>query len=96
MFYAAQSLLREKGIEVIKHSAVVAKFGEAFAKTGKIDPRFHRFLINAKQKRETADYDVFMTIDKETVEERIAWAKDFLREIEKFFDSDKEIRGHIT
>ncbi|MCX6564134.1 MAG: HEPN domain-containing protein, partial [Candidatus Aminicenantes bacterium] len=28
MFYAAQALLKNSGVDVIKHSAVVAKFGE--------------------------------------------------------------------
>lgn len=79
MFYAAQALLKSIGIDVSKHSAVVAKFGQHFAKTRRIDPKYHRFLIDAKKKRETADYDVFSLIDKEIAEERMAWAEDFLK-----------------
>ena len=83
MFYSAQALLKNAGINVSKHSAVVAKFGQHFAKTGKIDPKYHRFLIDAKKKRETADYDVFSFIDRETAEERISWADEFLKRIKK-------------
>ena len=64
MYYAAQALLNADGIDVVKHSAVEAAFGYHFAKTGKIDPKFHRMLRNARKIREIADYD----IDEEIVE----------------------------
>lgn len=83
-FYATQALLKENGINVVKHSAVVSKFGEQFVKTGKIDPRFHRHLIDAKQKREIADYDVFLSINHQTAVERLSGAKAFLREIKRY------------
>jgi uncharacterized protein (UPF0332 family) len=83
MFYAAQALLKNSGVDVIKHSAVVAKFGEHFVKTGKMDPLFHRYIIDAKQKREIADYDVFLGIDRKTAEERLEWARNFLSKIKE-------------
>lgn len=58
MFYAAQALLKSEGIEVIKHSAVESALGYYFAKTGKIDPKYHRMLIDARKVREIADYDI--------------------------------------
>lgn len=64
MFYAAQALLNTEGIDVVKHSAVEAAFGYHFAKTGKIDAKFHRMLMNARKIREIADYD----IDEEIIE----------------------------
>lgn len=64
MYYAAQALLIADGIDVVKHSAVESAFGYHFAKPGKIDPKFHRMLLNARKIREIADYD----IDEEIVE----------------------------
>jgi uncharacterized protein (UPF0332 family) len=64
MYYAAQALLNADGIDVVKHSAVEAAFEYHFAKTGKIDPKFHRMLMNARKIKEIADYD----IDEEIVE----------------------------
>ncbi len=64
MFYATQALLKSEGIEVIKHSAVESALGYHFAKTGRIDPKYHRMLINARKIREIVDYD----IQEETVE----------------------------
>ena len=59
MFYAAQALLKSAGIDVTKHSAVESEFGYRFAKTGKIAPKYHKMLINARKIREQADYDIF-------------------------------------
>lgn len=64
MFYAAQALLKSEGIDVSKHSAVESAVGYYFVKTGKIDQKYHRMLINARKIRELADYD----IDEEIVE----------------------------
>ena len=58
MFYAAQALLKSEQIEVIKHSAVESELGYRFAKTGRIDPKYHRMLINARKIREIVDYDI--------------------------------------
>jgi uncharacterized protein (UPF0332 family) len=58
MFYAAQALLKAEDIEVVKHSAVESALGYYFAKTGRIDPKYHRMLINARKVREIVDYDI--------------------------------------
>ena len=58
MFYAAQALLKSEGIDVIRHSAVESALGYHFAKTGRIDPKYHKMLINARNIREVADYDI--------------------------------------
>ena len=48
MFYIAEAFLVGENLSFSKHSAVISKFGELFARTSKIDPKFHRYLINAK------------------------------------------------
>ena len=58
MFYAAQALLKAEDIDVVKHSAVESALGYYFAKTGRIDPKYHRMLINARKVREIVDYDI--------------------------------------
>jgi hypothetical protein len=47
MFYAAKALLLLDGIDVSEHSAVAAAFGKEYAKRGKIDPRYHRILLDS-------------------------------------------------
>ena len=57
MFYIAEAFLVGENLSFSKHSAVISKFGELFARTGKIDPKFHRYLIDAEQIRLKGDYD---------------------------------------
>lgn len=64
MFYATKALLAAEGIDVVKHSAVESAFGYYFAKPGRIDPKYHKMLMNARKIREIADYD----IDEEIIE----------------------------
>ncbi len=56
MFYAATALLHSEGITVSKHSAVIAQVGQYFAKTGQLEPRLHRLLIDMFDERQLADY----------------------------------------
>jgi uncharacterized protein (UPF0332 family) len=81
MFYAAQALLKSEGIDVIKHSAVESAFGYHFAKTGKIDPKFHRMFIDARKIRETADYDIQEEIVEPVASLKIEEGKLFLMTI---------------
>ena len=58
MFYAARALLVSDGVDVTKHSAVESAVGFHFAKSGKLDSKYHRMLIEARNVREIADYDI--------------------------------------
>lgn len=78
MFYAAQALLRSEGIDVTKHSAVESAFGYHFAKPGRIDPKYHRMLMDARKVREVADYDIQEEIVEPTASLKIEEGKSFL------------------
>ncbi len=47
MFYAAAAALEKIGISRAKHSAVIAAFGEQFAKTKRVDARYHSIPLDA-------------------------------------------------
>lgn len=81
MFYAAQALLKSEGIDVVKHSAVESAFGFHFAKTGKIDPKYHKMLIDARKIREIADYDIQEEIVEPVASLKIEEGKAFLKAI---------------
>lgn len=83
MFYAAQALLRAHGIEVVKHSAVASMLGRHFAKTGRLDPWYHRRFINARRAREIADYGLFEEISELTARQIMADAQAFVTEVER-------------
>lgn len=85
MFYLAQIYLLEDDLSFSKHSAVIAEFGYKFARTAKIPSEFHRNLINAQGKRNIADYDSELIIDKEEAENQMRKAEDFLIFTENYF-----------
>jgi uncharacterized protein (UPF0332 family) len=83
MYYAAQALLKFEGIDVIKHSAVESALGYSFAKTGRIDPKYHRMLIDARKIREIADYDIEEEIVEPVASLKIEEGKSFLAAIKE-------------
>ena len=78
MFYVAVALLHEQGLDFRRHGGVHSAFGVHFAKTEKMDPKFHRYLLDAFETRQEADYDVYIALNDETVREMIKRARDFL------------------
>jgi len=83
MFYAAKALLLLQGIDVSKHSAIIAAFGREYAKTGKIDPRHHRMLLDGFEWRQKSDYDVYWLATTEQAEKCQQDAEAFVAEVEK-------------
>ena len=90
MFYAAQALLKENGIQRVKHSAVQAAFGQHLVKTGKIDAKFHRMLIDARETRELADYTVGEEVSAETAIFRVKNAEEFIQIVKTLLTGDGE------
>ena len=78
MFYIAEAFLIGEDLSFSKHSAVISKFGELFARTGKIDPKFHRYLIDAEQIRLKGDYDRSERLNAEDAKLLIERSQKFL------------------
>ncbi len=78
MFYIAEALLLEQGLSYSSHAAVISAFGKIFAKTGRLDARFHRYLLDAQDTRNVGVYGIEPGIATEQVEEIMLWAEDFL------------------
>lgn len=71
-----------------KHSAVIADFGKNFAKTGKVPQEFHQYLINAFNKRNIADYDAEVIVEKADAELQIKRAEEFLNFAENYLNRE--------
>jgi uncharacterized protein (UPF0332 family) len=78
MFYITEAFLVDENLSFSKHSAVISKFGELFARTGKIDPKFHRYLIDAEQICFKGDYDRSERLTAEDAKLLIERAEEFL------------------
>lgn len=74
MYYCAQALLGGDAGRFKKHAGVHAAFGERFARTGRLDPKYHRWLLAAYQKQLYAE-----VLRRADAVEAVAQARDFLQ-----------------
>jgi uncharacterized protein (UPF0332 family) len=84
MFYTAEALLNEKGFQFGKHGNVIAAYGQHFAKTKELDPKFHRWLLTGFDQRQIGDYAFEPDVEKSVVVEMISQAREFLEAAKKY------------
>lgn len=78
-FYVAEALLLSIGLEYSRHGQVLSQYGLHFAKSSRLDPRFHRLFDRAFNLRQRADYDATANLDAELVDELIREGTEFVR-----------------
>jgi uncharacterized protein (UPF0332 family) len=78
MFYLAEACLLRQGLSFSKHSAVIAAFGQHFARPGIAPVKFHRYLIDGQDKRTVGDYSIGSGLTEAQANEQIAHAEEFL------------------
>ncbi len=86
MLYAAQAALVGEEVEVRSHGAVHAAFGSRFAKTRRLDPRLHRWLLDAFDLRLLADYDPMWTLEAASLQETVDQAQSMIDVIARFLE----------
>ncbi len=86
MFYAAEALLEGEAMAFSKHSAVIAAFGQHFARTGKAPVEFHQFLIKGAELRHAGDYGPHALVTADQAREQIARAERFLQLAESLIE----------
>jgi uncharacterized protein (UPF0332 family) len=84
MFYIAEALLIEQGLSYSSHSAVISAFGKEFARTEKMDSRFHRYLLDAQDARNVGDYGIGPGVSDDQVQDSLRWAEEFPQSAEEF------------
>ena len=84
MFYVAEALLYEKGLEFNTHGQVIAAYGKEFAKTKELDQKFHRWLRAGFDARISGDYDVDTNITSQFVSDMINQAREFLETAQEY------------
>ena len=78
MLHTAQALLRQNDLRYRKHASVHGAYGKHFAKSGTLDPKFHRWMLVAFNQRIKGDYDTDSGIDMATASRTIEQAREFL------------------
>ena len=90
MFYVASAFLEGEGLKFSSHSAVIAAFGQHFARPGKVPAEFHQYLRKAQEVRRSGDYGPFDTVTVEEAREQISRAERFLQLAEDLMGAEPE------
>jgi uncharacterized protein (UPF0332 family) len=89
MMHTAEALLfEEKDLSFNKHGDIHATYGLYFAKTKVLDPKFHRWLLDAFDQRIVGDYDVSSGLDQAVISEMIEQAREFLQTAREYLESN--------
>jgi len=89
MFYAADALLARRGLSFGSHGAVHGAIGKEFAKTGDLEPKFHRWLLDAYDQRQAATYGISRDIAMGRAEELVLQADEFLAAVRAYLESGR-------
>lgn len=80
-FYAATAVLLSEGLELSKHSAVIASIHQRFVKTGKLSKEQGKTLNWLFELRSVGDYGGTAHVSRLQVEQAIQAAEEFLSAI---------------
>jgi uncharacterized protein (UPF0332 family) len=80
-YYAASALLLANDIKTSTHSGVRQMLGLHFVKTGKISSELGKVFSDLFDKRHSSDYDDFISVSREDVEDLLPSAKEFIEKI---------------
>ena len=89
MFYVTETLLDAQGLSFSSHHAVIAAFGQHFAKTREFEPRFHQALLSAFSQRQLGDYAAYSGLSREDIDDLLSNAVDFLDAARKWLGTNK-------
>lgn len=78
MHYVAEAFLLTIKLDVHDPDAVVDAYGQRFAYTNVLPPVFHRWLIEAEELRNRADFETNLCFTAEAVAEQIDRARAFM------------------
>lgn len=90
MFYCAEAVLLAESLSFSKHSAVIATFGQYFARTGRLPQELHRSLIEAQDMRNLSDYDLMAVLNQEAAVAQLTKARVFLQAVSEFLLDPKQ------
>jgi uncharacterized protein (UPF0332 family) len=85
-FYAATAVILKDGLELSKHSAVIASIHQRLVKTGRLDREHGKALNWLFELRGIGDYGGVAHVPVKDVEQAITAAENFLRAIIKLLN----------
>jgi uncharacterized protein (UPF0332 family) len=83
MYHLLNALALKNDFISSKHGQLIGWFNREYVNTGKVERSFGKMLTRAFDKRMDSDYEDFVVLDKDEVEEFINEARSFLQEVSK-------------
>lgn len=90
MFSAARAILALDGVDFSKHAGVISYFQKEYVKTQKFDVKYSKYLMNAFQIRNHADYADYYVVLKEDALEQYQNAEEFCNAVNSFIEGNYE------
>lgn len=89
MFSAVRAILALDGVDYSKHAGVIAYFQKEYVKTGKFDKLYSKYLSQAFQIRNQADYEDFYIVSQKDAKEQYEKADEFVKVVEAYLESER-------
>jgi len=86
LFYIAEALLNEKGLQFKEHGKVIGAYGKEYAKSNLLDPKFHRWLRLGFDTRLVSEYQPDTNIEAAVVSDMINQAREFLEAAREYLE----------
>jgi len=86
LFYIAEALLNEKGLQFKEHGKVIGAYGKEYAKSNLLDPKFHRWLRLGFDTRLVSEYQPDTNIEAAVVSDMIKQAREFLEAAREYLE----------
>ena len=90
MFSAVRAILALDGVDYSKHAGVIAYFQKEYVKTGKFDKLYSKYLSQAFQIRNQADYEDFYIVSQKDEMEQYEKADKFVKVVEAYLESESQ------
>ena len=89
MFSAVRAILALDGVDYSKHAGVIAYFQKEYVKTGKFDKLYSKYLSQAFQIRNQADYEDFYIVSQKDATEQFKRADEFVKVVQVYLESER-------
>lgn len=88
IFYAANALLRTRGVARSRHSGVIAAFRTHFVRPGLIEVEYSDIYGRVMDNRHVSDYEVDVPVDPAAAAVDVSDARRFVDRVEQILDQE--------
>lgn len=91
IFHSMRAVLANDGVDMRKHSGVIAEFRKRYIKTGKLDTQLSDIISILFDARTGSDYNDFYLISKKEVKDQIENAQFFVESVKGYLKEENSL-----